>query len=363
MRYERPGSMTQVELLAELHRLGYHEVTERQLADWRRKGLLPPFDVMGGGRGRRRGRERHRWSKSQAVLDQTLWVRDLLQIYGSVDSIRLPLWMLGYPVPLDKVREALGKHLNEFAAAFADEIEDEARATGEIEDLIEEAAYQNVEEMRRAGAKALLIPQHSLEAFLNVFFNQGYDLTDGAFELGAEELKEYENAMRQRCTDTRDAESVGSTSLARQASSFMSFFDLAPFIKQHFSLHQFKRAVDECTDADLRAVQRDLYFVREMALLFRKIIPILTSEIPAEYKPARTDILQLVLSGGALLVRADLSLRRNGFAPSIDYFLPVALREFQLRFTEDMERELIDASKAVPEAIEANLTKLSLRPS
>jgi hypothetical protein len=260
--------------------------------------------------------------------------------------------VLGCPVPLNLVREALGEPLNEIAASIADAIENEARATGEIEDLIEEAAYQNVEKMRRAGAEALMMPQHSLEAFLNVFMNQGYDLTDGAFELGAEELKEYENAMRQRYAAALAVEGLSDVYLARQDSSLTSFFDRAPFIKQYFSIHQLKLAVDECTDDDLRAVQRDLYFLREMALLARKIITILTSEIPAEYKPVRADILRPILGVGGLLVLADLSLRRNGFAQAIDYLLPVALQEFQQGFTEEMERELAKVSKAVPDAIE-----------
>jgi hypothetical protein len=250
------------------------------------------------------------------------------------------------------VREALGGPLKEMADGIAEAIKNEARATGEIEDLIEEAACQSVEEMRRAGAAALLMPQHSLEALLNVFFNQGYVLNDGAFELGAEELKEYESAMRQRHAEALDAEGLGDAYLARQDSSLTSFFDYAPFIKQYFSLHQLKLAVDECTDDDLRAVQRDLYYLREMALLARKIITIITSKIPAEYQPARAEILRPILSAGGLLVLADLSLRRHGFAQAIDYFLPVALREFQQGFTEEVERELVEVSKVIPEAIE-----------
>ena len=187
---------------------------------------------------------------------------------------------------------------------------------------------------------------------LNVFFNQGYDLTDGAFELGAEELKKYESAIQQRCAAAFASEGLADVDLARHDSSLMGFFDRAPFIKQYFSLHQLKLAVDECTDDDLRAVQRDLCCLRGMALLVRKIITIITSEIPAEYKPARADILRPILSVGGLLVLADLSLRRNGFAQAIDYLLPMALREFRQGFTEEVERELVEVSKVVPEAIE-----------
>lgn len=352
MTDERSREMTQDELLTEMHRLGYDDVTERQLADWRRKDLLPPFDVTGGGRGRRRGRERSSWTNGESVVNQALWVRELLQIYRSTESVRLPLWVLGYPVPLKRVREALGGPLNEIANDLADAIENETRASGEIEDMIEEATYHQVEEMRREGAEALLLPQHSLEAFFNVFLNEEYDLTDGAFELGIEELREYETAMRHRQDAALVAEGFGDADSPRQDDSLLKFVDRAPFIKQYFSLHQLKQAVDECTDSDLRAVQRDLSYLRGMAHLLRKIITILTREIPAEYHPSRADNLRPILSFGGLVILADLSLRRHGFGQAIDYFLPEALRRFQQQFTEEMERELVEASKQIPEIIE-----------
>jgi hypothetical protein len=182
--------------------------------------------------------------------------------------------------------------------------------------------------------------------------NHGYELTDGAFELGAEELQEYECVMRQRYAAVLEVEGLGNAYPARQDSSLMSLFNHAPFIKQYFSLHQLKLAVDECTDSDVRAVQRDLCFLRGMALLVRKAITILTSEIPAEYRPARADILRPILRAGGLLILADLSLRRNGFAHAIDYLLPVALRKFQQEFTEEVECELVKTSKIIPGVIE-----------
>jgi len=349
---ERRSEMTQDELLAEMHRLGYDDVTERQLADWRRKDLLPPFDVMGSGRGRRRGRERSSWTNGESVLDQALSVRELMQIYRSTESVRLPLWVLGYPVPLKRVREALGGPLNEIANEIACAIENEARASGEIEDMIGEITYHHAEELRREGGEALLLPQHSLEAILNVFLNQDYDLTDGAFELGIEELREYETALRQRQDAALAAEGFGDAEPARQDDSLLKFVDRAPFIKQYFSLHQLKQAVDECTDSDLRAVQRDLSYLRGMAHLLHKIITILTREIPAEYHPSRADNLQPILSAAGLVILADLSLRRHGFAREIDYFLPEALRRFKQQFNEEKERDLVEASKQIPEIIE-----------
>lgn len=273
-------------------------------------------------------------------------------MYGSVESVRLPLFVLGYPAPFRRVRAVLGGPLDEIASGLDEAVENEARASGEIEDLVEEAASQNVEEMRRAGAEALLIPQHSMEAFLNVFVNEGYKLDDGAFELGAEEMEAYESAMLERCSAALAAEGLVGIDLSRQGSSLSSFFDRAPFIKKYLSVGQLKLAVETCTDEDLLAVQRDLSYLREMALLAHRLITTLTSQIPAEYRPATADILRPVLSVGGLLVLADLSLRRNGLDQVIDHFLPAALQEFRDGITDEVERELVEAGKLIHDVME-----------
>lgn len=352
MQDETIEPVTQDQLVTKLHGLGYEDVTKRLIADWRRHELLPPFDVVGGGQGQGHGRKPNSWTDGELVLDQTLWVRELLQIYRSVESIRLPLWMLGYPIPFKHVREALGGPLSEITDAIAEAIKNESRASGEIEDLIEEASYNHVEEMRRAGAAALQIPQHSLEAFFNVFLNQGYDLNDGGFEAGAEELKDYESAMQERHAAALAAEGLNDAHTVQQHSSLLSLLDRAPFIKKYLSLHQLKRAVDECTDDDLCAVEHDLYLLREIALLARRVITILTHDLPAEYQPSRADILRPIFGGGGLLVLADLSMRRNGLSQMINHFLPAALREFQEKFTDEVEQELLEASKVIPDVME-----------
>ncbi len=88
------------------------------------------------------------------------------------------------------------------------------------------------------------------------------------------------------------------------------------------------------------------------------MIATLTSELPEEYKPKRADTIRSVLSVGGLLVLADLSLRRNGFGQTIDYFLPVALKELREGYTEEVERELVEASKVIPQFVETFFPKM-----
>jgi len=59
-----------------------------------------------------------------------------------------------------------------------------------------------------------------------------------------------------------------------------------------------------------------------------------------------------------LLVLADLSLRRNGFGQAIDYFLPAALKEFREGLTEEVERQLVEVSKFIPDVMETSTTMM-----
>jgi hypothetical protein len=259
--------------------------------------------------------------------------------------------MLGYPIPLTCVRRALSEPLN----AVACSVEAEAGSSGELEDLIGDAAYSHVKEFESAKVEVFQVPQDSLEAFLNVILNQGYDLTDAAFEFGVDALKEYERAARERHAAALAAEGVDANFLSQQDGGVMGFFAQAPFIKEYFSLHQFKQAVDKCTDADLRAVERDLGVLREIALLLRRMLTIITRDMPEDFKRPAAEVLPAIFFAGRILIWADLSLRNRGFAQMIEYYLPEALRKFREEFNEKLERELSEASKAFAEAMEKSI--------
>jgi hypothetical protein len=58
--------LSQTQLVAELQSRGYH-ATERQLRDWRAKGLLPPLDLRSRGRGL--GISRH-WDRNFGAKEE-----------------------------------------------------------------------------------------------------------------------------------------------------------------------------------------------------------------------------------------------------------------------------------------------------
>lgn len=194
MDQRRKEAITQEELVVELCNLGCAEVSKRTLTDWRENDVLPPFDLIGAGRGKGRGRECSSWCNDRLVVNQALWVRKLLKTYGSFESCHLPLWMLGYPVPLSRVRETLSKPLREMTHA----IQSEARLAGSIEDIIDDAAFKYCKDMKRLKSDAMEAPKETVEAFINILFNQDYDLNDAPFQQGIEGSLEWQRRFQSR---------------------------------------------------------------------------------------------------------------------------------------------------------------------
>jgi hypothetical protein len=92
--------VSQTQLVAELQERGYH-VTERQVRDWRAKGLLPPLNSRSRGRGL--GVLRY-WEGNEIILSQAIAVCDLLDRNGRTKWVPLGLWFAGFEVNLGTAR-------------------------------------------------------------------------------------------------------------------------------------------------------------------------------------------------------------------------------------------------------------------
>jgi len=95
--------VSQQQLVAELQERGYH-VTERQLRDWRAKGLLPRLHRRSQGRGL--GILRY-WEDNEVILSQAMAVCDLLQRNGRTKWVPLGLWFARECDPRNLARDGL----------------------------------------------------------------------------------------------------------------------------------------------------------------------------------------------------------------------------------------------------------------
>ena len=279
MRQIGSNTLTQGDLVVELHRLGRTKITVRMVADWRRKyNLLPGFDRFGRGLGRAAGRGQNLWVNGDDVLAQAVWIYDLrkMKIFKKYDDLHLLLFLLGYPVPTKPVRKSLKKPLVVLTEFIKRKIN--GREDVGVGDIIDDMIG-----IRRLCGMAN-IDAEAIGALLNLILNSDFRLEDLPDEY-----------------------------------SDVNICRFAAFIKQHLSLQQMKQAVEASTDADLMVVRRDIELLKESVLLLDRMIQFLCPDVPDDRigRLKEMALPSLFLLGG-LCALADISLRQNGHSECVE---------------------------------------------
>jgi hypothetical protein len=338
MQKNQSEPLTQASLVAALKRLGYADISERRIAEWRRNELLPEFDLESRGRGRGAGRQPGAWTQREKVLNQAAWVHNLLRMYGRVDDIYLPLWMLGYPVPLRSVKKALRSPFEAISKSMREEMKKE-KDLG-LEDLIDGAVYNACLTFQQGGLRGSQVSQTMLSVCYNLFFNCEYDLNDAPFRRMVEAFKLREARRGNRPRNPND-------------DSVANLFEFAPFIKEHLSFDGMKKALDHCTHEELRVVGRDLAIMREIVSHLGRMFKALVSAAPAEYTKGFADSWPAIFTVGRLCVLSDLSLRRSGYGDWIDAHLPDLLNQVRAECNETREAEFRAASAELVSCVQS----------
>jgi hypothetical protein len=327
MRRNTLETMTRAELALRMRERGYGDVTERRLSDWQERELLPPFDFVGKGLGQGRGRRASTWSDGLRILEQAEWIYELLSMYGDCQSIYLPLWMLGFAVPIRRVREALMGPLRSAICS----IDAQPKTSGDLEDMIDDAASEVSIEMRATGLEILRVPQESLEAFVNILFNQDYQLADVPFQYGIQRLRYY----------------------LPQNQELPMIFGNAAFFNQHLSIRIVARALEKCDDDELGIVQRDLVDLCQVATKVWRLMDALYSDMPAEFRPNERELLRMGFELGRFAAYADITLRRAGFGALIE----MGLAEIKKSLAEELNEQTLAEAAAASKDFAAGLMR------
>jgi hypothetical protein len=254
-------------------------LSARQVSSWRRVGLLPDFDLPARGRGRGLGRIPGSWLGGGKVIEQALAVNELLSRSCRVEDAYLPLWLLGYDVPADRVRDSLLWPLGHIRAGITEEVSqggwDERDFYFEIAGMLCEGIADYWEYASPGGGP--LTPQQE-----ELLFN-----TDETILLLCNQNYQPEDPLSPE----------------------------AEFLRRHFSLDALSAAVSASSADDLRRVQEDFGCVRATAYLIANQV----GHLPFLDSPGRYAILSLL---GGLVALADLGLRASGHGRLIDEHLP-----------------------------------------
>lgn len=328
-------TLTQAELVQRLHAQGCDDVNVRRIADWRKNDVLPPFDITGGGRGRGTGgRDPNVWTEGDAVLNQALWVYRLLRDHSSFVDLYLPLWLLGFPIPMNRIRQGLAKPLETTSNDITCVIDGE----NSLEDAIDDAAYEFSEGVRRANWNLLDMPQEVIAAILNILLNSAYNLKDEPFEHAVESVGEWERSFQRKCLEFLDDSKA--VARAEQLPGESGIFRNAEFVNHFLSVPRLRQVVAESTDADLIAVGRDIAVAREIMLEVKRLLAIVLRYAPPEMKLNPNDLAETILSAGSVSLWVDLSLRHSGYGAFIEELLTLVLNSLRNQSTEDVEKEI-----------------------
>jgi hypothetical protein len=327
--------MTQDELVRDLHLLGYQKVSVGRVAEWRKLELLPPFTSAGEGQGRGAGRKRGYWSNPAEVLKQAQSIIELLKSYRRLEDLYLPLWQLGYSIPLDRVRAALREPL----VGVAGELDIQIDGRSAIEDAIDDA----VAEIMHGKLPLVKAPDDAdaaLSAAVNVVTNAEYKF-DEEYEYGVSRLKEWEQSIAEHCkrllgdSITVNPEFVGDDN---------NIFPNAAFINQHLSVPYLAAAVQTCTDEDLLRVQVDLEVGREILKLLKQLYELVIPYLPSTWRTLPNE-MTVFFTFGRLFIWADLALREQGFGSLVDEIMPAILEAMR----KDYEKAVKEITAVGPE--------------
>lgn len=341
MNLNQQAIVTQAQLVDELRSLGYSDASETRVAVWRKSEILPSFDGGGSGRGRGPGREKCFWT-SRKVLDQAVAVSDLLKTYNRLEDLYLPLWQMGFDIPLDRVRPALMAPLLKAAEDFSLQ-KDGCEA---IEDFIDEQVAK-ISPIVKRKIPFFDVPEESLAVVVNVIANPNYAFWDEPYEDGVTKLREWESSFAQRCR-----EHLGNSMEVNRevAADTNNIFKDAPLINRYLSLPNLMAVTQDCTNEELQVVQRDLQVGRQILLVFKRIVELLSPFLPESWR-LQPEKMKVVFNFGRIMVWVDLALRRQGFGPLIDQALSQILNQLHNDFDEAAERELQAAGPEIGKAL------------
>ena len=343
MQTENIKTMTQDDLVQDLHLLGYREASVTRVAAWRKLDLLPQFTNPGQGQGRGAGREKGFWSDPAAVLKQAVSIVELLKSYRRLEELYLPLWQMGYAIPLERVRPALVQPLLTAAKDF--DVQEDGRSA--IEDVIDQVVA-DITQVMHGKIPLFDVPDNTLSAVMNVMTNANYDFGDQPYEDGVTELKEWEHSFAQRCQTLLgdsikiDPEIIGDNN---------NIFANAPFINQYLSLPHLVAAIQSCRDEDLIRVQQDLQIGREILELLKQLHELMSPYLPEAWRTIPDD-LTVIFNFGKIAIWADLALRQQGFGPLLDQIMPAMLQALREDFNETATKEIIAAAPDIEKALQ-----------
>jgi len=300
MQESKQMALTSQEVLERLARSGRPNFTQRQLTALRSKGLLPPLE-----RSSHAGSKRPVYVLKEEVFEQVVLLYDLMQWTSRHELLYLPLWLAGYDVPFDRVRQLFATFINAQVQGFTLGEQDPDEALFQISTFIATHLVPrwkftpHPEEMvRRAGLEAYT---QWAELFFGLLLVPAFEPDEVLLTAVFRAIQRSNQARVELAPDTQDIEAED----LEQAQYVIGI------LQQALSLPHLLEVVASATTEEWQQVRWDYatlcHFVRTVLSPVTQLIPI----------PEGLAYNGLV-KGALYLLPPLLSLRQRGFGEWID---------------------------------------------
>lgn len=353
--------ITENELVLELNKLGYKNANKRLIARYRNEALLPDFDLIGSGLGKGLGRSESGWTNSAQIIERAEWIFKLRALGIGYENLHLNLWMIGYDIHPEDVRDTLLeplelqiKLLERESQKLRQRFESDERTKGILEDVISDEANEALHSMSDNPFEPLAFPQDLLEVIANVFFNPEFGLTASAIDDISIGLRDWRNALENFESEFFEDESIKPKNSLERIKVIVDFFNNANFFQKNFSLHRVQKAVSECSYQEFAEVQTDLKIIRKILSLFYKSLEVLMPQIQL-YLDSSLNIdsfLPTLFGFGEYIVLADIAIRRSGNPETINRIRSQIVEKIEKDFSKTMVKSFEQSAPDIGEGIE-----------
>lgn len=295
-------------LIEELALRGY-DMTPRRLVDWRQKQLLPPLAQRGRGQGRG---WINGWEDAR-IIEQAIAVQELLWMHERTDWLYVPLWCLGFDVPIARVKTTLLAKLQDRRRLLTNGSKD----SDDIANTISALAFS---EARRSGPKG----DRRLSSDLFEFM---LGLMAGGSETPADLI-----SLRDLAIDLdrfRELSPSGADVWGDLDTRWPAILRLVRrWTYRYASIPRLEDAAVNATDAEWQSVHDDWRLIQQLIASIRDAVREEPWELLDEFLYRGTAVL------GPWLSLVTLSLRRNGQGESYD-----AVKDELISFLRAIQRD------------------------
>ena len=288
---------TQSHVIAVLTRAGYPGLTERWLVFLRAKCLLPPLR-----RGHGQGKAAYYYWSEPDIVRRLAILYDLLPLHAHIKNAYLPLWLLGFNVPLDIIRARLLRWTEGDIFKMTKGIDDGDEIEWILGKWLDDDVAKSQRSRRASQPVSYEFVEEVMQPALNILANRRYKINKTIVKKLLKQVIEHAQ---------KDSTAAETANVWRQPNIVGLMQNAGTFVQQYLSVHALHDAIATATEEELRRAQRD--FGAIVGVL--RLLPLGDLNDTEWWQTNRYHILAWL---GRFVVAGSLALRHSGHGIYVD---------------------------------------------